>query len=409
MQQRPMIAAQTQATEIARRGSNQSGMRAYNERLVLSLIRRAGEMAKAEIARRTGLSAQTASVIIRALEADGLLVRGKPVRGKIGQPSVPMSLAQNGAFFLGLKVGRRSLDLVLTDFLGKVQHRVRAGHTYPTPDNTVAFANDAIGEILGKLSPEHRSRVAGLGIALPFQLWEWAGAMDVPTAQMHAWKDRDIAADIGVAWDFPIFVCNDASAACGAELVFGAQDKPRDFLYVFVGFFIGGGLVLEDSLYTGRTGNAAALGSMMVQTADGTMRQLVDVASLATLEGDLAKSGNHSAMVWDTPEKWNVPKDVLDLWLTNAAHGIAQAIVSSVCLINAGHVLIDGWMPQHLRKELVRRIESEVDQIAVAGVQKPEVSEGSIGSDARALGAASLPLSKRFLVERNSFQKGPAK
>ena len=62
--------------DTSRRGSNQSGMRAYNERLVLSLIRQTGALAKAEIARRTGLSAQTVSVIMRALEADGLLLRG---------------------------------------------------------------------------------------------------------------------------------------------------------------------------------------------------------------------------------------------------------------------------------------------------------------------------------------------
>lgn len=399
---------ETTALDTLQRGSNQSGMRAYNERLVLSMIRQNGAMAKAEIARRTGLSAQTVSVIMRALEADGLLVRGEPVRGRIGQPSIPMSLAKDGAFFFGLKVGRRSLDLVLTDFLGEVCHRVRATHPYPTPDNTIQFVADAIRKILSKLPSEHRSRIAGLGIALPFQLWDWAETLGVGATEMRGWKDRDIAAEIGSVCDFPVFVCNDASTACGAELVFGDQSKPRDFLYFFIGFFVGGGLVLDSSLYTGRTGNAAALGSMMVPTEDGTLRQLVDVASLAALESALAISGDQDAMIWDSPDHWNVPEGPLEHWLNTAAQGIAQAIVSSICLVDVGHVLIDGWMPAHMRAELVRRIQIQVDKISVAGVQKPEVIEGSIGSDARALGAASLPLSKRFLVEKNSYQKGPA-
>ena len=89
------------------RGTNQSGMRAYNERLVLSIVRRDDGLAKSDIARLTGLSAQTVSVIVRGLEADGLLMRGEPVRGKIGQPSVPMRLVPEGAFFFGLKIGRR--------------------------------------------------------------------------------------------------------------------------------------------------------------------------------------------------------------------------------------------------------------------------------------------------------------
>src|SRR5215475_6756558 len=73
-------------------GANQIRVRAYNERLVLSLVRRHGALSKAEIARRTGLSAQTVSVIMRALEKDGLLERGEPIRGRVGQPSIPMRL-----------------------------------------------------------------------------------------------------------------------------------------------------------------------------------------------------------------------------------------------------------------------------------------------------------------------------
>ena len=97
------------------RGSNQTAVRVYNERLVLSLVRRHGSLAKVDIARSTGLSAQTISVIMRALETDGLLLRGEPIRGKVGQPSVPMSLNPEGAYSLGLKIGRRSADIILLE------------------------------------------------------------------------------------------------------------------------------------------------------------------------------------------------------------------------------------------------------------------------------------------------------
>ena len=59
------------------RGSNHVGMRQFNERVVLQAIRLNGSLPKAEIARRTGLSAQTVSVIVRQLEGDGLLVRDR--------------------------------------------------------------------------------------------------------------------------------------------------------------------------------------------------------------------------------------------------------------------------------------------------------------------------------------------
>jgi predicted NBD/HSP70 family sugar kinase len=388
------------------RGSNQSGMRAHNERLVLSLIRQFGQLAKSRITEMTGLSAQTVSVIMRALEADGLLEKGVPIRGKVGQPSVPMNLRRDGAFFLGLKVGRRSLDLVLTDFLGKPVNRIRESYAHPTPDRVVDIANDAIKRLLDELSEEQRSRVVGLGIALPFQLWGWADHQDADPEEMDSWRDRDISEDIGAKWPFPVYVCNDASAACGAELVFGTPDKPRNFLYFYVGFFIGGGLVLDNVLYTGQTGNAAAIGSTPVLSADGKRTQLVDVASLVQLEKALESKSSNSSMIWEDPESWCVPADVLNPWLEKTSDGIAQAVFSSACLIDFQCVLIDGWLPAAVREELVRRTRLRLAETHLAGIETPEVREGTVGSDARSLGAASLPLSERFLVDRTAFLKG---
>lgn len=406
MNQALKIIEDEQKAAPASRGSNQSGMRAYNERLVLSLIRQSGAMAKAEIARRTGLSAQTVSVIMRSLEADGLLEKGKPVRGKVGQPSVPMNLAREGAFFLGLKVGRRSLDLVLTDFFGRVVDRIQRAHAYPTPDGVVEFALGASDKLLKRLPEEQRLRVAGMGIALPFQLWDWVDALGFPVEEMAEWRTRDVRSEVEAASDFAVFLSNDASAACGAELVFGDQNKPRDFLYFFLGFFIGGGLVLNGALFAGSTGNAAALGSMHIPAPDGGYRQLIDVASLATLKAALVAAGGDGEMPWDAPQDWRLPDAILDTWLNDAAVGIAHAILSSTCVIDMRHVFVDGWMPADVRAELVRRISAELEDMSMPGVEAPDVSEGSIGSDARALGAASLPLSERFLVDRNAFLKG---
>ena len=177
------------------RGSNQSGMRAHNERLVLSLVRQQGALAKSEIARISGLSAQTVSVIMRALEQDGLLLRGEPVRGRIGQPSIPMSLAADGAFFLGLKIGRRSVDLVLVDFRGRVRGSERQVYRYPTPGVVVDFVTTAVPTLAACLPEALRNRISGMGVAMPFQLWNWVDAIGAPQSEMGAWRVRDIQAE----------------------------------------------------------------------------------------------------------------------------------------------------------------------------------------------------------------------
>ncbi|MEJ1990294.1 MAG: ROK family transcriptional regulator [Maritimibacter sp.] len=396
---------QTAPPESSVRGSNQSGLRAHNERLVLTLIRQNGPLAKADIARRTGLSAQTVSVIMRALEADGLLEKRDPVRGKVGQPSVPMGLAPKGAFFLGLKVGRRSLDLILIDFVGTIVGRQHHTHRHPSPDEVVDFANRAIAELLEKLSPAEQLRVAGLGVAIPFNLWDWATILDVQAKEMASWRDHDIAAEIGANWQFPVYLQNDATSACGAELVFGSAERPSDFLHFFIGFFIGGGVVLNHNVYTGHSGNAGALGSSPILTESGETTQLIDIASLAALEKAVVAEGGNPRMIWESPSEWTVPEQVLESWINRAAGGIAQVIWSSCSVIDFSVVVIDGWLPDPVRRDLVARVRQILAGLPLAGINAPEVEEGTIGSDARSLGAASLPLSERFLLDSHSFMK----
>ena len=389
----------------ALRGSNQSGMRAYNERLVLSLVRRNGALAKSDIARLTGLSAQTISVIMRSLEADGLLQRGQPIRGRIGQPSVPMSLAPEGAFFLGLKIGRRSVDLVLIDFLGTVIASERRTYRYPVPETIVRFVEAALPALIRVLPFRLRDRISGLGIAMPFQFWNWAQYIGAPQSEMDAWRNRDIQAEIAAFCDLPVYTLNDASAACGAELVFGTGERPKDFLYFYIGYFVGGGLVLNGALYSGRSGNAGALGSMPVPGPHGSTRQLISVASTASLEAYLAEVGQPTDQLWESPEAWQIPAGILTRWLDEVAQGLAHAILASATVIDFDAVLIDGWLPKSIRAAIVDRTRTALGALDFAGIELPQVSEGSIGHQARSLGAASIPLSQRYLIDQNSLLK----
>jgi predicted NBD/HSP70 family sugar kinase len=386
------------AAERYHRGTNQSGMRDYNERLVLSLVRRHGGLAKTEIARLTRLSAQTVSVIMRELEEEGLLVRNEPVRGKIGQPSIPMSLDPEGAFFLGLKIGRRSAELVLIDFLGTVRSMLQLSYRYPTPRETVDFVADGIKRIRAGLTVAQDRRIAGLGIAMPFELWNWADAAGAPRDVMDHWRNRDIRTDMQAQVSFPVYLQNDATSACGAELVFGKGDTPRDFIYFYIGAFAGGGIVLNGGLYGGPTGNAGALGSMPVPGPGGAPRQLIDIASIAMLERALNAKGRDASHLWTSPQDWGELGPELDEWIVSAANGLAYAIVAASSVIDFQAAVIDGWMPVSVRARLVAAVGNTLTRVDAEGLTLPPVREGTVGIHARALGGASLPLSDRFLV-----------
>jgi len=381
------------------RGSNQSGVRAHNERLVLSTVRRNGPLAKAEIARMTGLSIQTSAVIVRSLEQEGLLTRGEPVRGRIGQPSVPMGLTPDGAFFLGLKIGRRSADIVLLNFIGDVLESAHLVYDYPRLDEMMAFVLPAIA---GMRTSVPQERLAGMGIAIPFRIWDWARIAGAPAGQMDEWRTRDIRAELEASLGLPVYLQNDASAACGAELAFGKGPRPQDFLHFFIGYFIGGGLVLDNRLYTGRSGNAAALGSLPIAQTDGSYRQLADTASLCLLERALTRAGKSSESLWGPPDDWVVDDSILESWLEETCRSLALAIIASCCVVDVETVLIDGWLPGHIRAEIVKRTAAILHETDAPGIEKPEVVEGTIGPNGRSLGAASLPLSDRYLVDLNA-------
>ncbi len=182
--------------EASTRGTNQTGVRLYNERLVLSLIRRHRELPKADIARLTGLSPQTISIIINQLTADGLLRRGTPQRGRIGQPSIPYSLDPQGALAFGLKIGRRSVDLYLINFVGEIVKALHKTYRYPTPEGIRTFAREGLEEIQGRLSPGLTRRIAGLGIAAPYEMWTWHEEMGAPKDQIDAWRTIDMRAEL---------------------------------------------------------------------------------------------------------------------------------------------------------------------------------------------------------------------
>jgi len=389
------------------RGTNQSGVRLYNERLALSLIRRHGSLPKAEIARLTGLSAQTVSMIIKQLEADGLVLKEKPTRGRIGQPPVPISLNPDGAYSLGLKIGRRSADLMLLDLVGGVRGTTHRTFRYPTPEQTIRLFEEGFDAVTRDFEPSQLSRICGVGIASPFEIWNWEGEIGAPHDVLQEWRSFDIEEEIARTFRGPVHLCNDATAACAAELTFGNGSRYRDYVYFFVGSFAGGGVVLNGSLFQGRTGNAGALGSMAVPAAGVTnsAQQLIRSASIYVLEKNLAANGINPMLLWESPNDWAAFGQPLDDWIDEAATGLAISALSAVAVLDCEAVIIDGAVPAAVRTRLVAATREKVDSLDRQGLSPFTVVEGTIGSDARVMGGASVPLLSNFAIDRDVLFK----
>lgn len=386
------------------RGTNQTGVRLYNERLLLSLIRRHGALPKADIARRTGLSPQTISTIANALERDGLIVRQSPLRGKVGQPLVPYALNPRGAFFLGLKIGRRSSDIVLLDFAGTVLGRIHEPHPYPTPEIVQTLARRGIAELTASLSPSERNRIAGFGIASPFELWNWASQLAAPPEVLEAWRNADIRRDIAAISPWPVYLHNDGTAACAAELVLGNGQHGEDFLYIFLGSFLGGGVVLNGHLFPGRTGYAGALAPLPIPVPGG-FQQILRSASIYVLADRLTAAGMDPQVLWRDPSDWGTLGAPLDDWIAQAAQSLALACVTAVSIIDFRTIVLDGAFPPSIRTRLVEATRAAFGQFDRQGLAPFDIVEGTIGFGAREVGGACLPLLANFTQDREVLFK----
>ncbi len=383
-------------------GVNQRRVRDHNERLILSVIRGRGGVPGANIAKLTGLSPQTVSIILRKLEKDGLLLRGEPVRGRVGKPSVPMILNPDGAFSFGLKVGRRSADLLLLDFTGHIRHQVKTSYPYPLPENVFGFLEQGMSEILAGLTEEQTKRICGIGIATPFELWKWHDLYDVDAEKFRSWKDVSFADEVAKFSPLEVSILNDATAACRAEHLYGRHKSFRDYAYFFIGSFVGGGVLLNGTVFEGNQGNAGALGSMRTTGPLGESKQVIDVASLHLLEHRLVEAGLDPELMWAQPQDWSGLERYVEPWIGQTAQELAKASLSICSVIDFEAILIDGAFPENIRAELVERVSRYIVNQDKRGLITPTIEAGSIGENARAVGAASAPIFKQFFLNTNA-------
>ena len=386
-------------------GALPSGVRDYNERLLLTMIRRLGPVAASDLARLSTLSAQTVSVILRKLESDGLLLRGEPQRGRVGKPSIPYLLDPDGAFGFGMKLGRRSADLTLIDMIGQVRDQLQLHYDYPRPDKVLGFLRDGIAQMTSDLPADHQANISGLGLAMPFDLWKWNEEVGASKDDIAVWQSIDMPKEISAFFDAPVIVTNDATAGCHAEALLRTGDNFTSYAYLFVGFFMGGGIVLNASVYEGPTGNAGGMGPLRTANRDGESAQLMDIASLHRLETRIDAADGDPTRLWDGTTDWSRFGSEVSDWIDEAAFAIAGAAMSACALLDFEAVVSDGAFPEAVRAELVAAIRHDIAGMDSRGLVVPQIVEGQIGANARAIGAGYSPIAARhFLTGASAFE-----
>ena len=385
-------------------GGNQVTVGQYNERLVISLLRRHGWLTKADLARHTGLSAQTMTVIVKRLMENDLLVQGDKQRGRVGQPSTPFGLNPRGAVSIGIKIGRRSLDLIAMGFDGVVIDRRTERFAVPEAQSTLALIREGLPKLIAALPEGLQTRILGAGIAMPRTMSGWEDEMNLPPDALAGWADVDITAEIEALVKAPTYLLHDVSAACLAELCFGVGKNIQNFFYIYVGSFVGGGLVLSNQLQTGAHGSAASIGSLPTGLyMESNAAQLIEKASLTGFEALARAAGHGDPHAFYYGEQDESTTELFSQWARNAADSLAFAVTVTAAVLDLDAVVIAGGLPHDRVAELVEQTQVRLPFYNTKGLHLPQIYQAEIGIEARALGGAFAPIYTHFSLERDTL------
>ncbi len=382
-------------------GSNSTAVRQLNERRLLTVLRRLGETSRPDLARQLNLTQNTVGQIVQSLEQQGLITSTGRRMGQRGQPATMLRLDSAGAYSVGIKLGRRSIDALLIDFTGTVLKSRRFERLDPEPPDAMQLALRGIRELRRALSPSRRGRLVGVGLALPVPLQARPSDAQASGFQ-QAWNSVDVAEQLRANLDVPVFHENHGTAVALAELFCGHGRELDDFLCVYINSSISGGIVLDGDTRHGVHGQAGSMQAIPVPpasrtssggagAADGT--SLFGRASGSALIGHLRANGIGITRVGELHAVMRSHEALVSDWLQDCAEALVVPLLTMAGLLDVQAIVLDGNLPRALIEALLERLAILLGQGQTA--HPIELRLGSIGNQAAALGAAFLPLHSR--------------
>jgi glucokinase-like ROK family protein len=233
-------------------------VREVNLSSVLRLIHDEAPVSRTQLAANLGLNKSTVSSLVEDL-LDRKLIHETGVNSTgTGRPAMLLEINPQAGVIIGVELGVDFISVALSDFIGKFLLRKNLPAD-PTAswENTLDQAYQLIEDAIVFCKKEHY-QILGLSFAIPGTVELSEGLLIfAPNLNWHNIPIRKIFSE---RTGLKVFIENDANAAAVAEHLFGAARKLKDFIFVFAGVGLGGGLFLNGELYRGKSGYAGEIG-----------------------------------------------------------------------------------------------------------------------------------------------------
>ncbi|MDT4937530.1 MAG: glucokinase [Pseudonocardiales bacterium] len=160
----------------------------------------------------------------------------------------------SGPLALGVDIGGTKVSAGVVDGDGKVIDRERR----PTPGHDVTETEAIIVNVVETLAARHDVVAVGVGAAG----WIANDNATVVFSPHLAWRNEPLLEALTEKIRLPLHVENDANAAAWAEYRFGSAQGEPVVVCITLGTGIGGGLVIDGTVYRGAYGIACEYGHM---------------------------------------------------------------------------------------------------------------------------------------------------
>ena len=224
------------------------------------------------------------------------------------------------------------------------------------------------------------------------------GQIDQREQTVVAWSDgkaiRRIRFPVGAALreavQRPVFVLNDANAATLGEATFGAGRSQRDFLCLTYGTGVGGGIIQNGQLLTGRSGIAGELGHMVIH-ADGHRCRCghrgcyQEYASTTALLREARKHypelSNARELFDRLPGEQGLQRSV-DKWIGQIVTGLCSLayIFDPACFVLGGGVME--------RSDVLEQVRQQFQKQVIPSFSEVQILKAELGNRAGMIGAA---------------------
>jgi predicted NBD/HSP70 family sugar kinase len=410
------------------RGSNLPMVANFNETVVLDQIRRSDEgVSRVELVASTGLSPQTISNVARKLLSRGLIREsGKVGDGGRGAPRTILRLNPSGYYAVGVHIDPVVITCVLLDLEGTVvlESSMRSSSI---AESDPQLGIDAIGVAVDRLidgAGVPRSRVVGLGVAVPGPVDLERGRIVRPPLLL-SWSEFPIRETLEAATGLSVLMVKDVTAAAVAERWMNAENPSRNFVFFYYGTGVGVGLVINDEIFDGGSGNAGNAGHFRI-AADGPVcscgrrgcfsqavrparivheaqqRGVLPIAPAPTADG--ATDVLFNQLVTAMNDGNVVARELL----IGSVEAVGSFVVNVTNLLDVDRIVFGGpyWpvLEPHFGRELRNRLRSsEIDNLT----RDVELTSSVVGEDVVAVGAACLVLTGSFSPQSSKLLIGP--